>query len=94
MWNPISRERELFRQSGPLYGENSAPRRWEDTYAPYLESEGFERSPNEPSIFYDPDEDILDLTYVDDNYLDGEEDDIRVCGVMELSLTVSSARLR
>jgi len=77
MWNPISRVRELFRQSGPLYGENSAPRRWEDTYAPYLESEGFERSPNEPSIFYDPDDDILDLTYVDDNYLDAEPEGIK-----------------
>ena len=76
MWDPIRRKWELFKQSGPLYGENSAPRRWEDTYAPYLESEGFIRGHNERAAFYHPDRDVLDLTWVDDNYLDGEEDDI------------------
>ena len=30
------------------------------------------RTWNDPSIFYDPVNDILDLTYVDDNYLDAE----------------------
>lgn len=76
MWNPVECEWELFRQRGPLYGENSAPKRWEDTYAPYLESEGFERGLNDPSIFYHPVQDVLNLTYVDDNFLDGEEQNI------------------
>ena len=64
MFNPITLEWELFRQSGPLYGENSAPRRWEDTYSPYLESEGFRRGFNDRSIFYHPERDVCDLTYV------------------------------
>jgi hypothetical protein len=76
MYNPITRESELFEQSGPLYGENSAPKRWEDTYAPYLESQGFVRGDNERSAYYHPDRDVLDLTWVDDNYIDGEEDDV------------------
>ena len=76
MFNPITLEWELFRQLGPLYGENSAPRRWEDTYSPYLESKGFRRGFNARSIFYHPVRDVVDLTYVDDNYLDGEEDEV------------------
>ena len=52
MFNPITLEWELFRQSGRLYGENSAPRRWEDTYSPYLESKGFRRGFNDRSFFF------------------------------------------
>jgi hypothetical protein len=77
MWNPVTREREHFQQYGPLYGENSAPKRWEDTYAPFLESEGFERGVNERSVFNHFENDVLDLTWVDDNYLDAEEDGIK-----------------
>ena len=73
---PITLEWELFRQSGPLYGENSAPRRWEDTYSPYLESGVFHRGFNDRSISWHPERDIVDLTYVDDNYLDGEEAEV------------------
>lgn len=76
MYNPIALEWELFKQSGPLYGENSAPRRWEDTYAPFLESEGFERGFNDRAIFYHPVNDVTILTYVDDNYIDAEEDSV------------------
>ena len=66
----------MFRQKALLYGENSAPMRWEDTYAPYLETEGFDRGDNERAVFYHPELDLLNLVYVDDNYLDGEEDSI------------------
>ena len=59
-----------------LYGENSAPRRWEDTYSPYLESESFVRGYNDRSIFWHPERDVVDLTYVDDNCLDGEEAEV------------------
>ena len=78
MFNPITLEWELFRQSGPLYGENSAPRRWEDTYSLYLKSEGFVCGFNDRSIFWHPERDVnvVDLTYVDDNCLDGEEAEI------------------
>ena len=76
MFNPITLEWELFRQSRPLYGENSVPRRWEDISSPYLESEGFRRDCNDRSSFWHPERDIVDLTYVDDDYLDGEEDEV------------------
>ena len=32
MWN-------YYRQSGPIYGEVSAPKRWEDTIAPWVSNE-------------------------------------------------------
>ena len=64
MFNPITLEWELFRQSGPLYGENSAPRRWEDTYSPYLESEGFRRGFNDRSIFYNPFRDVTIKSHI------------------------------
>lgn len=44
--------------------------------APYMESVGFSRGDNEKSAFLHEDRDLLDLTFVDDNYLDGAEDDI------------------
>ena len=50
--------------------------RWEDTYSPYLEAEEFERGHNDQSIFYNAEHDVLDLVYVDDNYLDGETSNI------------------
>ena len=30
-----------YRQSGPIYGEVGAPKRWEDTIAPWVETMGF-----------------------------------------------------
>jgi len=76
MWHVIEHKWELFKQNGPLYGENSAPKRWENTYAPFLEGEGFERGCNEKSAFYNEALDALILTFVDDNFIDAEEDDI------------------
>ena len=38
--NPITGETMYFKQFGPLYGEKSAPREWEDTIAPFIESLG------------------------------------------------------
>ena len=37
-------------------------------------AEGFIRGDNEKAVFYHPELYLLDLVYVDDNYLDGEED--------------------
>jgi len=74
---PLTQQWRYFKQSGPIYGEPSAVIRWENTIAPWLESEGFERGCNEPCAFYHEDQDLLDLLYVDDNLYDGEEDDIR-----------------
>ena len=76
MLNPITLEYEHFKQKAPLYGEYSAPVRWEDTYAPYYESEGFTRGDNEKAVFYHDELDLLILVYVDDNYMDAEEDSI------------------
>ena len=34
MRHPVTKEVEYFQQSGPIYGEASAPVRWEKTIAP------------------------------------------------------------
>ena len=69
MWN-------YYRQSGPLYGEFSAPNRWEDTIAPWFESMGFKRGENERSCFYHEGRDLLILLYVDDCLADGDAADV------------------
>jgi len=75
--DPVTRVREYFRQSGPIYGEASAPVRWEDTLAPWLVDEcHFIRGSNEPCAFLHPTRELLTLLYVDDCLEDGEEDDI------------------
>ena len=77
MKHPITGEMLYFRQDGPIYGEASAPARWENTIAPWLENEGFIRGENEKCVFYHPDRDLLLLLYVDDCLVDGEEEDIK-----------------
>ena len=75
--HPVTGEWLYYEQSGPIYGEASAPVRWENTIAPFFEELGFERGENDPSVFYHPDRDLLVLLYVDDCLADGEEEDIR-----------------
>ena len=75
--NPVKNEWQYYRQYGPLYGENSAPRRWENTLSDWFESVGFRRGENEKSTFYHETRDLLVLTYVDDLFMDGDEDDVR-----------------
>jgi hypothetical protein len=74
--HPLSGQWMYYRQSGPIYGEASAPVRWEDTVAPWFEEQGFVRGENERSVFYHPERDLLLLLYVDDCLCDGMEDDI------------------
>ena len=74
--NPVTLKRQYYRQTGPIYGEASAPVRWESTIAPWLEEQGFEPGLNERSIFYHPERDLVLLLYVDDCLADGEEEDI------------------
>ena len=69
-------KRQYYRQTGPIYGEASAPIRWESTIAPWLEEQGFEPGLNERSIFYHPERDLVLLLYVDDCLADGEEEDV------------------
>ena len=75
--NPITCELEYSRQTGPVYGEAGAPKRWENTLAPWLVQEGFERGCNEPAVFYHATRDVLLVTFVDDIMYDAEEDDIK-----------------
>ena len=75
--HPVTGEWIYYEQSGPIYGEASAPVRWENTIAPFFEKLGFDRGENDPSVFYHPDRDLLVLLYVDDCLADGEEEDIR-----------------
>ena len=74
--DPLTKTWKYYRQSGPLYGEKSATRRWEDTIAPWYESIGYVRGDNEPCAFYDEVSDALVLLYTDDNFMDADEEDI------------------
>ena len=72
--DPITRVWNYYRQSGPIYGEVSAPKRWEDTIAPWFESMGFKRGENERSCFYHEGRDLLILLYVDDCLAEAGDD--------------------
>ena len=74
--NPLTGEWMYFKQYGPIYGEASAPVRWETTIAPWLESIGFTRGKNEPGVFYHFEKDLLILLYVDDIYAEGFDEDV------------------
>ena len=37
--NPLTGEKEYYRQLGPIYGENSAPVRWLNTIVPWMTGE-------------------------------------------------------
>ena len=67
----------LFELMGPMYGQRSAPVRWQTTLAPWLVSQGFIQGDNEPCVFHRHDDDLLVLVYVDDLLLDGDEAVIR-----------------
>ena len=73
-YDPLLRQWEYFRQTGPIYGECSAPVRWEDTYAEVYDENGYTRGDNEPAAFYNEDTDTLALSFVDDGLCDAEED--------------------
>ena len=77
--NPITGKWHYYRQSGPIYGEASAPVRWEITLAEWLEAVGFDRGLNEPAVYYHAERDLLVLTFVDDLLIDidGFESDIK-----------------
>jgi hypothetical protein len=70
--NPINGMWEYYEQSGPIYGEASAPVRWENTLIPWLEEQGFIRGDNEKCVLHHPGMDLTLLVYVDDILADGE----------------------
>ena len=74
--DPLSKKWKYYRQTGPLYGEKSATKRWEDTIAPWYEEIGYDRGENEPCAFHDEVSDALVLLYTDDNFMDADEADI------------------
>ena len=74
--NPITGKWHYYSQSGPIYGEASAPVRWENTIAPWIEKQGFERGENDRCIFYHPERDLLLLLYVDDCLAKGLPEDV------------------
>lgn len=75
--DPLTLEYEFFRQLGPLYGECSAPVRWEDTAAAEMDAEGYTRGLNEQSTFYHEERDITALLYVDDFLYDADETEVK-----------------
>jgi hypothetical protein len=74
--HPVTGEWMYFRQMGPIYGENSAPKHWENTLFPWIKSLGFVQGDNEPCVFYLAECDLVVLVYVDDVLVDGEEEDV------------------
>ena len=72
LWNPFTGRTKYYRQHGPIYGEASAPIRWEETLAPELETAGFHRGENQPTCFLHELQDLVALIYVDDGLADGE----------------------
>ena len=74
--HPLTQQWRYFHQSGPLYGEKSASRRWEDTIAPWYEEQGFNRGENALCAFLNELIDALVLLWTDDNFIDAEEDAI------------------
>jgi hypothetical protein len=83
--NPFTGAIKHYRQHGPIYGEASAPIRWEDTLAPELEDAGFSRGQNQPTVFLHEDRDLAALIYVDDGLADGinDEEIAYFCTAME-----------
>ena len=73
--DPETKMVQYARQLGPIYGESSAPKRWELTLAPWIISLGFIRGENEPCVFYNPDRNMLIITYVDDLAIKATESD-------------------
>ena len=55
---------------------SSAPVRWENTIAPWIEDQGFTRGENDPCVFYHHERDIFILLFVDDCLADGETNDV------------------
>ena len=74
---PLQNKWRYFKQSGPLYGECSAPKHWSDTFASFLKRSGFEPGLNEPAAHLHSTRELLAITYVDDTNMDGSEDDIQ-----------------
>ena len=52
--DPLDGKVRYYRQTGCIYGEVSAPMRWQETLAPWIESLGFIQGANEPCAFYIP----------------------------------------
>ena len=76
IWSPTPQDRTL-NNACSLYGEVSAPKRWEDTIAPWFESMGFKRGENERSCVYPEEKDLLILLYVADCLADGDAADVQ-----------------
>ena len=64
--DPVTGKVRFFRQLGPIYGSNSAPKFWEMTLHPWLVSVGFEQGTNEPCLFRHAELGVTLATYVDD----------------------------
>ena len=66
LFDPVAGKVRFFRQWGVLYGSCSAPRRWQETLHPWIETEGFTAGKNEQCIFYNSETKVLVATYTDD----------------------------
>ena len=74
--DPVTGVWSFYEQLGPIYGEASAPVRWENTLVPWLMEQGFVRGDNEKSVLYHPGRDLTLVVYVDDILADGLAPDV------------------
>ena len=77
LWDPTLRKYRYYLLLGPMYGQRSAPVRWENTISPWMIEIGFARGENEPCAFYREEDDLTVLIYVDDIIADGDEQAIK-----------------
>ncbi|MAF23521.1 MAG: hypothetical protein CMP26_13085, partial [Roseibacillus sp.] len=84
--NPVTGRRTYYRQTGPLYGERSAPMRWAETLSDYIinmhktaqakECEfnfgHFTQGYNDSCIFYNKELNLRVIIYVDDIMMSGK----------------------
>ena len=66
LFDPVAGKVRFFRQWGVLYGSCSAPRRWQETLHPWIETQDFVAGKNEQCIFYNSKTKVLVATYTDD----------------------------
>ena len=74
--DPVTNNLRYFVQSGPIYGESSAPVLWQRTLFPVLERLGFVAGKNDPCAFLHPDGTSL-LVWVDDILMRGRKNCIQ-----------------
>jgi hypothetical protein len=73
MWfrHPLTGVKLYFRQRTSIYGECGAPKRWAETLGNQLQSQGFIKGENDPSVYYNSTLNVSLIVHVDDIFFEG-----------------------